>query len=349
LRLNRARFEPLLNRLGAEADRHFGDSAAVLVPVAQIERPFSSLLRLRVEARGRPCHIYLKVFKPRLSTDDELAQLRRWVQREYDATARLHLAFAGEPGLSAVRPIAVFPDELAFVTEEAPGESLEGLLHAWFWGRRLPAPLPEIAARIGAWVRTYQRVTECSGAVSLDERRDYLEVRLGRLRAANVLCDRERARTLARFDALASMVDPPSLRLVGIHADLWPGNILVGPDGGVTILDFAMAKTGATFHDLAHFYMHLELQRWRPRLRTRVVTQMQAALLAGFDPDRSIDAHPLFHLMLLQHVVCHVALLAELQNGLMRPIQTWRVRRRWHRCAGMAGLDLVSPPTSMSA
>jgi Ser/Thr protein kinase RdoA (MazF antagonist) len=343
MRVNRERFEPLLKRLEAEADHHFKDPAAVIVPVAQIEGPFSSLLRLRVDAAGRRFHVFLKVFGPRLSPD--ATQLRRWVQREHDATARLHLAFVDQPGLSAVRPIAVFPEDLALVTEEAAGVPFDRVLRAGLWGRRIPAPLSAIAAHIGAWVRAYQRVTECSGTLALDERRDYLGVRLQRLTVAGILAERDRARALARFDTLASMVDAPSLPLVGIHADLCPANILVGPDGAVTILDFAMAKKGARFHDVAHLYMHLEFQRWNPRLLTRSVPQIQAALLEGFDPHRSIDTHPLFQLMLLQHVVCHVALLSELQRGPLRPVQAWRIRRRWRRCAGIAGVDLGSRAT----
>jgi Phosphotransferase enzyme family len=333
-------FEALLGRLAAESGDHFGDPSASIEPLARLERPFSSLLRLRIDAAGRQFGAFLKIFKPRLSTDEELRQLRRWVQREYDATACLYQAFAGNPGLSAVRPIAVFPDQLALATEEAIGVPFDRVIRSGLWGRQVPAPLTDIAQRIGAWIRTYQQVTASSGEMSLDERQDYLSVRLRRLTAAGVFREQDVARTLERVHELARLVDSTSLGRVAIHADLCPTNILIGPTGGVTILDFAMAKSGARFHDISHLFMHLEFQRWRPRLLTRVLPDVQAALLAGFDPDEPAERHPLFQLMLIQHVICHLALLAEPQSGILRPTQAWLARRRWQRCAVIAGIDL---------
>ena len=54
-----------------------------------------------------------------------------------------------------------------------------------------------------------------------------------------------RALALRVFDQLAARVSLPAPPLVAIHADLTPTNIIVGTDGRVTILDFAMAKSGA--------------------------------------------------------------------------------------------------------
>ena len=36
--------------------------------------------------------------------------------------------------------------------------------------------------------------------------------------------------------------------------------------------------------------------------------------------------------MLLQHLVCHVALLAERQTGHLEPAYRWLLRRRWAKC-----------------
>jgi Ser/Thr protein kinase RdoA (MazF antagonist) len=200
------------------------------------------------------------------------------------------------------------------------------------------APVDVVSERIGAWIRTYQRVIDAEGVLCLDERRDYLEVRVQRLLAAGIFTEPDGAAVLARFDALASSIDPASLPLVAIHADLNPSNILVTPQGGVTILDFAMAKTGARVHDLAHLYMHLEFIRWRPRLKSSIVDDVQAALLRGFNPGSS-PSDPLFQLMLLQHLVCHVALLAERPRRPLDPASRWFIRRRWARCARMQGLE----------
>lgn len=332
-------FERLLSALSGDSQQYFGDPHAVVEPVARLERPFSALLRLRVMAAGRESHAFLKVFRPRTSAPEEVAQLRRFVEREFRATRRLHDALAGLGGLTALRPVAVFPDDLAIVTEEVAGTTFDRLLRDALWGRRVPVPVDAVAERIGAWVRTYQRVIDADGLLSLDDRREYLDVRLRKLVGAGVLAECDRTDALRRFDELAPAVADPSQPLVAIHADLCPGNILVDANGAVTILDFAMAKAGPRFHDVSHLYMHLEFLRWRPRLKTGTVNEAQAALLRGYQ-DASAVSDPLFLLMLLQHVVCHVALLAERPSGPLDPAYRWFVRRRWAKCARMRGVGL---------
>jgi len=330
-------FVPLLTAIANGSQQYFGDSEAVVEPVARLERPFSALLRLRVTARGRESHAFLKVFKPQRSTPDELAKLRGYVEREFSATKSLYDAVDASSGLTALRPVALFADALALVTEEVVGVGFDRLLRDALWGRRTVAPVDAVAERIGAWVRTYQRVIPVDGEVSLDERREYIDVRLRRLIDAGVLTEADRRRVLRRVDDFAATIGSLTLPLVAIHADLCPTNILVGPDGGVTVLDFAMAKAGTRFHDLAHLYMHLKFMRWRPRLKPAVIDATQNALLRGFDPNATAD-DPLFRLMLLQHLVCHVALLAERQTGALEPAYRWVLRRRWTRCARL--LDL---------
>ena len=331
-------FEPVLAALAAGALQYFGDARAIVEPVARLERPFSALLRLRVNASGRDSHAFAKMFKPRFSTPEELAQLRRFVEREFRAALRLHDALRTHAGLTALRPVAVFPDDLAIVTEEVVGTTFDRLLRDAVWGRRVSEPVDTIAERIGAWIRTYQAVIEADGVLALDERREYVDVRLRKLVAAAILTETDRSQALARFDNLAQRV-PPAQPLIAIHADLCPSNILVGADGGVTILDFAMAKAGTRYHDLSHLYMHLEFLRWRPRLKSAIVGEAQGALLHGYDAGASAS-EPLFVLMLLQHLVCHVALLAERPSGPLDPAHRWFVRRRWARCARIPGLGL---------
>jgi Phosphotransferase enzyme family len=339
-------FEPVLAALSQGAQQYFGDAAAVVEPVSRMERPFSALLRLRVRTADRDSHAFAKVFKPRLSTPEELAQLRRYVEREFCAAKCLYEALGPQPGLSALRPVAVFPDDLAIVTEEVVGTTFERTLRDALWGRRVAIPIDVVAERIGAWIRTYQTVIDADGVLDLSERREYLDVRLRRLMAAGVMTDADAALALERYDALASRVAPQPL--VAIHADLNPGNILVTADGGVTILDFSMAKTGARFHDLTHLYMHLEFLRWRPRLKSAVVDDAQSALIRGYDSSCS-SLDPLFQLMLLQHLVCHVALLTERPSGPLDPAFRWFVRRRWAKCARVHGLGTREKPSRRSA
>jgi hypothetical protein len=203
----------------------------------------------------------------------------------------------------------------------------------------VPAPLPEIAARVGEWIRTYQAVTAAEGTWAIDERREYLDVRLRRLVAATVIPAEEREAVLAVFDGLAAAIGNGDRALTAIHADLCPPNILVAPDGQVTILDFAMAKTGARLHDLSHLYLHLEFQSWRPRPHRGMMAETKRRLLDGYQPGLTPD-DPVFRLFLLQHTVCHVALLSEQAAGALQPARLWLARRRWLRCRRSDALGL---------
>jgi phosphotransferase family enzyme len=332
-------FEPLIAALSTNAEQYFGDGRAVLRPVARLEGPFSSLLRLSVEGPSRQYHAFVKIFKPRQAVPyEEPAETRQFVECEYDATLRLHTALSGHPGLMAPRPIAVFPDHLAIVTEEVEGAPFDTLLSRAGWRTRMGSGLAEVAARIGSWIRAFQTISSASGHLSLAEQRSYVDDRL-RYLTPRILSEQERAEALGIFDQLAGDVSPAVQPFVAIHADLCPTNILVTPDGGVTVLDFAMANSGTRFHDLTHLFLHFEFLRWRPRPYRRFVSDLQTALVRGFDPGAS-TSDPLFRLMLLQHVVCHVTLLADRAHGRFeQPIRSF-VRWRWRKCLTMPALRI---------
>ncbi len=342
-------FRPVLDALAAGAERYFGDARAVLEPTARLDRPFSALLRLHVTTPAGRVRTYLKVYKPRpLVAYERPMDMSRLVEDEFAATRRLYTALAGRPGLAAPRPIAAFPEHHAILTEEVVGTSFDRVLRAEAWGWRKPSPMLEsIAARIGAWVREYQRAMGGSGALSLVAQREYIDERLRHI-TPRILTPDERVRTLDLFDQLAADVTPSDQPLVAIHADLCPGNILVTAGGGISVLDFAMAQSGTRFHDVAHLYMHLERLRSRPRVRSAFVPTLQAALLRachgqGPQPD------PLFRLMLLQHVVCHVTQLADRSAGPLDPALRWLIRRRWRAGLAMPTLARGSASTARPA
>lgn len=330
-------FDSLLAELSAGSQLYFGDDRAVIHPIARLERPYSALLRVRVEAAGHESYAFLKVFKPRSGDADELAQLRRFVEREYRSTRNLHDAFRGRPDLTALRPVAVFPEQLALVTEEVRGETFDLVARRARRGGAAAAAAEAAAERIGAWIKTYQEVTAAEGLLSLDGQREYVDVRLRKL-ARGILTEDERQRALQRYDTIAARINTADLGLVAIHADLSPTNILIAPDGRVTILDFAMAKTGSRYHDVAHLYVHLERLPSRVPLRAERAEILQVALLRGISPALSAS-HPLFALMLLQHVVCIMAQLAQRNVGPFGPAYRALLRRRWRDSLQSLGTD----------
>lgn len=330
---------PVVDALKGEAGRHFGDGPVAFEPVALFDGPFSTVVRLRVQAAAGPSHVFAKVYKPRSPVPYEnFIPPARLVQEEFDATERLHRALVSRPGLAAMRPIACFPEHAAIVTEELQGRTLSELIAAAAWGRRVNPSLEVVGTRIGAWLRTFQREGASGSGFQADERRTYLDDRLRHI-TPRFLSETERTHALALFDRLAAQIAPGSEQAVPVHADLCPANIVVTPAGAVGVLDFASAQTGSRYHDVAHLYLHLMLAQRRSRMRASAIARMKESLVASFE-DQAIPTHPLFRLMLLQHIVCHVAELAERLRW--RPsVRYHLIQWRWKRLLAAASGPVV--------
>ena len=331
----------VLDGLGAQSESLFGDAAVSFRPLAIFHRPYSTVVRIRiVPSRGAPSYAFVKIYKVRPARPYETPPAPAEVVREeFDATSRLHAALAGRPGLSSPRPIATLPEHGAIVTQELPGMPFDRVLRLWRRRRRVPT-LEAVATRVGAWLRAYQRCGRAGGTWSADETRDYLDDRLRYV--ARVLGEPARALGLALFDRIAADLPSRLEPLVPIHADLCPGNIMVTPGGGVAVLDFATAQVGTRYHDVAHLYLHLELARGRAGRRGIDVESIEDALLAAFDSHEAI-AQPLFRLMLLQHVICHVTQLADGGGPRSRFAFTTLARWRWRACLAMPALGSAVP------
>ena len=320
-------FEPVLKALSADPTTEFGQPGAQVEMLNRIDGQFSTVQRVRIRTQDRTLNAYAKILKPYQDNADELARADRMLRREYNATSALYQALRQDTEIGAVRPLAFLPEHRALVTEEIPGRPFGELLAD---ASQATDELLAVARRIGAWARIYQALGESSGTVALSERRSYLDDRLALLEG-RVLSSAERRAVLAQFDALAAEIGTPDVPAVPIHADLTPMNIIVDDNGRIAVLDFTMAKTGTIHHDLSHVYFHLELIGARRRHKRELMRELQRAMLAGFSPALSA-AEPLFKLMLMQHAVCHVALLAQRRVPVLDWLYRWYVGRRWRSC-----------------
>ena len=326
-----AEFEPVIAELARNAAAHFGAESVEIEPVRRIDGPYSSVLNVRVSGGDAQSGAYIKLYKPRSNSEADLARADRFLQREFRATSALHAALAAQPELGALRPIACLPAHRAIVTAEVIGRPFGDLLTDASAGA---GRILEVGRRVGRWVRAYQRIAPADGQLELAERRDYIDERLRHLQDT-VLDEAGRRQILTTVDALSAAIGAPSVPAVAIHADLTPMNVLVGHDGRVTVLDFTMAKAGSIYHDLAHMYFHLGLFAQRRRSQAPLAQDVQRALLEGYDP--SLSAYdPLFALMVWQHAVCHLAMLADRRIPFGRAAYRWLLRRRWREVSYLA-------------
>jgi aminoglycoside phosphotransferase (APT) family kinase protein len=324
-------FDAVLERLRADSVRHFATPRVTMARRRLLVRPFSQVLEVDIDAEGRTVTAFVKILKPRMEGAAELEATRRNIAREFETTARVHGSFAPDAGLSTARPIACYPDLLAMVTERVDGVSLNRLLAS---ARGFPSVsavqrLSLTMGRVGAWLKAFQALDGADGGhhdVSLEEMRTYLDKRLKLLAEGGVLTAHVRVRLLRHFDDVAGKVPPSDLREVPIHADFTPENVIVR-DNAVAVLDFTMAKRGPRYMDLSHMFMHVNLLKAKPWFRPAVVDALTTALMGGYDPRLRTD-HPLFELLLLQHVICHLRQMQEDPPGLAARVYGDFLRRR---------------------
>jgi hypothetical protein len=321
----------VLDRLAARSAAYFGASPVSFRTLSHVVRPYSDVTRIDVAGAGTPARIFVKIFRPRSDAPGEIEFMARRVQKDFDTTRRLHAALERSPGLGVVRPIACFPDCLAMVTAEAPGDTMLVTLEreARWWPR--PATLDRLAealSRVGRWLAAFQATGTGHEPLSLAEVETYLDVRLRRLveRPRARVTEASRAAILEAFARRRARVPDAHLASVPVHADLAMGNILADT-AGITVLDLAMSGSGCRYHDLAHLHMQLELLAAKPAFRPRTIAALQRALLAGYEPGLEAGA-PLFELMLLQHRACHLLGLVERRAGRLEGLYNRHVARR---------------------
>jgi len=339
-------FHSVLTKLVADGQQYFGSDAIAVEPVRQFERPFSNLLQVRVEDSSGSQGAFIKILKPRGDTQVQIASMRQNVTRDFEMMVRVRDALAGTPGLTAVRPIACFPEDLALVTGEAVGPTLsQGLASkAAAWSG--PAAVQEISNAlrlVGAWLKTAQAALPRGRDVDLDTVHRYLDTRLDALETSGpVRLTKSGRSAIERYrDHLTGAITAPDLRSVWIHGDFCPDNIIIRT-GQVTVLDFLMAKTGTVYHDVAHLYMHVDAMKVKPWFRPAAIERLQRDLLAGFEPGLDAD-RPLFALMLLQHVICRLVTLEIPGRGRAARLYGGHVHRRYRQwLARVAGLGKES-------
>jgi hypothetical protein len=308
-------FLPVLQHLAGDVSAHFGIARLQLRPIHYEDRPFTHLLRVAVHhERSRQPHatVFVKVVKPR-QIEGGADALRERLIRDFEATRRVHQSLSGHADLGVVPPIACYPDHLAIVTEGVTGPTLLAHLQkeaSWFPGRARRSALEDRLSLVGRWLRVFQSSGPAAGAVTIESIRSYIDVRLERLvrhRAAG-FAESDRNRVLEHVELLGKQVPAEDLQAVCIHADLALGNVLVS-GSRIVVLDFEMANSGTSLHDLTRVFLQLELLAVKPQVRETVVATLQRALLDGFDPAVTPD-RALFRLLMLLHRINNVGTLS---------------------------------------
>jgi aminoglycoside phosphotransferase (APT) family kinase protein len=285
--------EQVVTKLRAKAEALWPEAPPIDFRIVRhFVRPYSNVYRLQLVTRpelpfAAPSRfIYVKILSQRATFQSNPEKYLARLATEFAAGRRLHEALGSAKEFGVVKPVAYYPECLAMITEEAPGESLSNVITRD--GRLWPAAnkLEQLAAhcrRAGQALAAMQQATREASRYDPAELVEYLDVRMQRLlesaRVPFSLADR---RQILRFlESVIPAIPVEQLGVSGCHSDYAPFNLLASNDK-ITVADFTMFKIGSVYNDLTYFYHRLEGYLHKPIYRSQTIRRLQDEFLRGY-------------------------------------------------------------------
>lgn len=293
-------------------------------PLHADRRAYSNHLTCRVRLRDGTERLVFVKFVSGVSKDRE--RLEQLVARDYAVTTHLHSAFQAYPQFDVPRPLAYSLRHLMLISEHVDGMRLQDKIisKARLYPRvETMADLEKNCFSCGEWLRKFQIATR---GFSLHQaplgRDDVLDApailrmlveRIEKLRVAGVIDDSLRRIVLAFAESSARSAAADESAISGVHADFFPGNLLIR-DTTVIGIDFVMFRRGSQYFDPAYFVFQLETLASQPLFRRRVVDRLKLAFLKGYDAGLVASdfwtSSPLRNLLFLAHATSRLIALS---------------------------------------
>lgn len=144
---------------------------------------------------------------------------------------------------------------------------------------------------------------------------------------------------IRRFIDRSRVDDWKTARITRIHGDFCPVNLLVGPDGTVSVLDFADARLGFALEDLVRLWCSIWEISESDAIRRRLVGPVQDRVLAAYGAEPGILATPPFVLLRGWNAITRILEAASVAASL--PFGTRRLVRRFARLHKLWLLDTI--------
>jgi hypothetical protein len=284
--------------------------------VRHLARPYSNVYRLQLIFLHSPSthFVYAKIFTPRTKSYNNSEKYLTRLDVEFEIGQRLHTKLSQENDFTIVKPVTRYPEFLAIVSEEAPGESLANVIAREAKLYPTAGKLEQLAKhcwRAGSALAAIQKNTAEVSRFDPTELVEYVDVRLQRLLASRQVpfSSADRQQIIKFLKSAIPMIPAEQLGLCGTHGDYAPFNVLASPEK-ITVADFTMFKAGSVYNDVTYFYHRLEGYLHKPFYRPQTIRHLQQAFLNGYveasslaKSGRGISNDLLFKVFLIKHVV----------------------------------------------
>jgi len=293
-------------------------------PMHHGRRSFSRHLTCRIRLNDGTEQLVFVKFVGGVSRDR--ARQETLVVRDHEVTTHLHAALRRHGRFTVPRPLACSREHLMLICEHVDATRLQDKIARdarLFPSRRTVGELAADCHRCGEWLRAFQAETvDFTSSGPSRGRDDTLDAetllrlvteRVEMLRAARTLDGTEAAKVTASAQAAARAAAlAPSVHS-GIHADFFPGNVMVRGDEVIGI-DFVMSRHGSIYFDPTYFIFQLETLASQLLIRRSVVDTLSRAFLHGFDATIARadfwKQSPMFDLLFLTHATARLRTLA---------------------------------------
>jgi hypothetical protein len=239
----------------------------------------SAILGYRERNSGRA------IVVKRTTAFHSVEQARTSILREYD-----DLREAREKAGSALRtslpePLAVFPEHLAIVMTQVPGEPLSALLKrnanalaGWLGGQKLEA----IGRSVGRRLRAFHDATRCADHV-FDSHVFYEALSKELVRCAKIGLDTEATKQILEHATRTLWrIDGRRVVAAARHGDFIPQNILIAR-GEVGFADFeSFAAADTIYEDAATFTAYLAIMERSPWYSKTAIGKVRVGFCEGY-------------------------------------------------------------------
>jgi hypothetical protein len=325
----------ILDQIVRDGNRIFDTGGKVTVgKIDECSNPGSTTYRVELFVGEERYSIYVKILIPGRGATEKI---KEDVLKEYEVLRSLYEGFAGISHISVVRPLAVFPDYRAIVTEEARGPTLQHRLSSAtrIWASSHDSDKAGRSCYLaGKWLNKFQQLTyQGNGPFSAGDLVDYCNVRLCDLvaRPESGVSDSLQQKLSDCIEAMSRQAKQQQNTVAGCHNDFAPHN-MIAQDNHLCVLDFGFFNYDSTIYDVCRFWHRLETFKTDPLVSGGRITEYQESFLLGYEHtvDRNASAFRLAEVRFVLSSMCTL-LKGGSRSFVKRQVDSYMYRKylRW--------------------